>query len=90
MVDTEFRNLQTHSRDLSVGQRRTRAGASPNGLRKLFLIVSALFHKVSDGINIPFDLRCDSLCLQVGRRDVSITCRFASVIQVVKQLLDIG
>ena len=90
LADTVSRNLQTHSRDLSVGQRRIRAGAYPEGLRELRLIVNFLFHKLGDGIDVPFDLGCDQFRVQVGRRDVAIGCIFAGLVQVAKQLLDVG
>jgi hypothetical protein len=47
-------------------------------------------HETCDGIHVPFYLRSDILCIQVGRGNVAVGGSFPRVIQVMKQLLDIG
>src|SRR5487761_1739603 len=47
LAGAEFTNLQVQSRDLAVGQRRASAGAWPDGLRELRLIVRTLLRQAS-------------------------------------------
>ena len=51
---------------------------------------SSSFHKRRDGINVPFDLGSDVFCIQVRCRDITVSRGFPGVVQVVKELLDIG
>jgi hypothetical protein len=90
LAGAELRNLQIHSRDLSVGQRRIWGGALPDRFRESCLIVSTLFHKLGDSVNVPFDLRCDVLRVQFRRRYVTISRRLSSVVKIVKELADVG
>ncbi|MGD0773120.1 MAG: hypothetical protein ABSC05_09895 [Candidatus Solibacter sp.] len=63
LAGAEFRNSQVHFLALSVGQRRTWDGESPDRFWWLRAIVGGPFDEIGDGIDVPFDLRCDILCV---------------------------
>lgn len=53
-------------------------------------MVSTLFHKLGDSVNVPSYLRCDLFRVQFRRRHVTLSRRLSSVVKIDEELADIG
>ncbi len=86
----ECRKPSVQSLDRRVGHRRTWAHAPSVGLAGLSNIVSLSLEKLCYCIHMRLNLRSDLLRIEVWGRNVTVCHGLPSVVEVMKQLQNVG